>query len=107
MLFRKSPYDDTFRYIQSFKRKQIRFQDIFNNLDLIPYSHTFCEWVFYIRDFNNKGIGLFYLPIFPPQSTPKISALPYNDIVYTLKLEASPASYDIKYTKELLKLDEQ
>ena len=59
------------------------------------------------KDFNNKHIALFYLLIFPTQSTPKITGLLYNDFVHTLNLDATPASYDIKYVKELLKLDEQ
>ena len=29
MLFKRTPYADTFRYIHNFKPKQIRFQDIF------------------------------------------------------------------------------
>ena len=96
-----------FRYIQNFKPKQVRFQDIFYNLDHILYSHTCCEWVFYIRDFNNEHISLFYLPIFPPQATPKFSKILYTFILYTVNLDATPASYDIKYIKELLRLDEQ
>ena len=107
VLFRRTPYADTFRYIQNFKPKQIRFQDIFYNLDHILYSHTCCEWVFYVRDFNNDHLALFYFPIFPPQATPKRSETLYNDIVYTVNLDAIPASYDIKYIKELLRLDEQ
>ena len=97
----------TFRYIRSFKTKQTRFQDIFYNLDHILYSHTSCEWVFYIRDFNSEHIALLYLPIFPPQTTPTIAELLYKDIVYTLNLDAIPASFDTKHIKEHLKLDEQ
>ena len=107
ILFQRTPYADTFRYIQNFKPKQIRFQDIFYNLDHILYSHTCCEWVFYIGDFHNDHLALFYLPIFPPQATPKLSEILYTDIVYTVNLDAIPASYDIKYIKELLRLDEQ
>ena len=107
ILFKRTPYADTFRYIQNFKPKQIRFQDIFYNLDHILYSRTCCEWVFYIRDFHNDHLALFYLPMFPPQATPKLSEIPYTDIVYTVNLDAIPASYDIKYIKELLRLDEQ
>ena len=107
ILFKRTPYADTFRYIQNFKPKQIRFQDIFYNLDHILYSHTCCEWVFYVRNFKNDHLALFYLPIFPPQATPKLSEILYNDIAYTVNLDAIPASYDIKYIKELLSLDEQ
>ena len=107
VLFKRTPYADTFRYIQNFKPKQIRFQDIFYKLDHILYSHTCCEWVFRIRDFNNEHIALFYLPIFPPQATPKLSEILYTDIVYTVNLDAIPASYDIKLIKVLLRLDEQ
>ena len=78
-----------------------------NNLDHILYSHTCCKWVFYIRDFNNGHIDLFYLPIFPPQATPNFSEILYTDIVYTVNLDAIPASNDIKNIKELLRLDEQ
>ena len=80
VLFRRTPYADKFRYIQNFKPKQIRFQDIFYNLDRLLYSHTCCEWVFYVRDFNNEHIALFYLPIFPPQAKPKHSEILYTDI---------------------------
>ena len=45
--------------------------------------------------------------MFPPQATPKLFELLYTDIVYTINLDAIPDSYDIKYIKELLKLDEQ
>ena len=107
ILFKKTPYTDTFIYIQDFKPKQIRFQDIFNYLDYILYSHTWCEWVFYIGDWNNKHIALFYLPILPPQATPQISDFLYTDIIYTINLDASPACYCTKYIKKLLKLDEQ
>ena len=58
VLFIRTQYADTFRYIQNFKPKQIRFKDIFYNLDHILYSHT-CEWVFYIRDFITEQIALF------------------------------------------------
>ena len=47
---------------------------------------------FYIRDFNNEHIALFYLPIFPSQATPKLSEVLYTDIVYTVNLDAIPAS---------------
>ena len=107
VLFKGTPYLDTFRYIQKFKPKQVHFQNIFYNLDHILYSHTCSEWVFYIRDFNNEPIALFCLPIFPPQATPKLSEILYTDIVYTVNLDAIPASYDIKYIKELLSLYEQ
>ena len=63
---------------------------------MILYSHTCCEWVFYIRNFNSEPTALFYLPIFPPQATPKLFELFYTDIVYTINLDAIPASYDIK-----------
>ena len=106
ILFKRTPYADTFRYIQNFKPRQVRFQEIFYNLDHILYSHTCCEWAFYIRDFNNEHIALFHLPIFPPQATPKLSEIQNTDIVYTVNLDAIPASYDIKYIKELLRLDE-
>ena len=62
---------------------------------------------FYNRDFNNEHNALFFLPISTPQATPKFSEILYKDIVYTVNLEAIPASYDIKYNKELLRLDEQ
>ena len=107
LLLKRTPYADTFRYIQIFKPRQVRFQDIFYNLDQFLYSHTCCEWVFYIRHFNNKHIALLYLPIFPPQATPKLSKVLYTDIVYTVNVDAIPASYDIKDIKELLRLDEQ
>ena len=61
----------------------------------------------YIRDFKNEHIALFYLPIFPPQATPKLLEPLYRDIVYTVNLDTVPASYDIKDIKELLRLDEQ
>ena len=92
IFFERTSYADTFRYIQNIKPKQVRFQDIFYKLDHILFSHTCCELVFYIRDFDNEHIALFYLPIFPPQATPKISI---------------PASYDIKYIKEHLRLVEK
>ena len=62
---------------------------------------------FYIRDFNNEHTALFYLTIFPPQATSKLSETLYTEIVYTVNLDAIPASYDTKYIKELLRLDEQ
>ena len=62
---------------------------------------------FYIRDLNNEHIALFYLPMFLPQATTKLSEILYTDIVYTVNLDVIPASYDIKYIKELLRLDEQ
>ena len=71
------------------------------------YSHTCCEWVFYIRNSNNDHIDLFCLPLFPPQATPKLSELLYTDIVYTVNLDAIPASYDIKYIKKRSRLYEQ
>ena len=107
VLFKRTPYADNFRYIKKFKPRQVRFQEIFYNLDHILYSHTCCEWVFYIRDFNNEHIALFYLLIFPPHASPKLSVFPYTDFVYTVNLDAIPASYDIKYIKENLRLDEQ
>ena len=58
-------------------------------------------------DFKNEHLALFYLPIFPPQATPKLSEILYTDIAYTVNLDAIPASYDIKYIKDLLRLDEQ
>ena len=103
-LFRRISYADTIRYIQGFKTKQICFQDIFYNLDHILCSHTCCEWVLYIKDFNNEHIALFYLPIFPSQSISKIFELLYKDIEYNPKLGAIPASYDIKYIKNFLSL---
>ena len=33
VLFKRILYADTFRYIQNFKPEQIRFQDIFYNID--------------------------------------------------------------------------
>ena len=107
IMFKRTPYADTFRYIQIFKPKQAHFQDIFYNLDHILYSHICCEWVFYIRDFNNEQIALFYIPTFPPQATPKLSEILQTDIVYIVNLDAIPASHDTKYIKELLRLDEQ
>ena len=106
ILFKRKPYADTFRYIQNFKPRQVRFQVFFNNLDHNLYSHIYCEWGFF-RDFNNKHNAFFYLPIFPPQATPKLSGILYTDIVYTVNLDAIPASYDIKNIKKLLRLDEQ
>ena len=72
VLFKRTPYADIFRYIQNFKPKQIHFQDILQTLDHILYSHICCEWVFYIRVFNN---ALFSLPIFPQQETLKLSEI--------------------------------
>ena len=92
VLFKRTPYADTVRYFQNFKNKQVRFQNIFYNLDHKLYSHTCCEWVFYIRDFNNEHIAFFYLLIFPPQATPKLSEIIYTDIVYTINLDATRAS---------------
>ena len=81
VLFGRTPYVETFRYIQNFKPKQIGFQDIFYKVDHVLYSHTCCERLFYIRAFNKEKISLFYLSNFPPQATPKISDLLYADIV--------------------------
>ena len=47
---------------------------------------------FFIREFNDNQIALFYLPIFPHHATPKLSELLYKDIVYTLHLEVIRAS---------------
>ena len=94
VLIKRTPYADTFRYNKNFNPKQVRFQDIFYNLDHVIYSHTCCERFFYIRDFNNEHIAIFYLPIFPPQATPKLL---YTDIVYTVNNDAIPVSYDLKY----------
>ena len=107
VLFKRTPYVDAFRYIEIFKPKQTPFQDTFYILDHILYSHTCCGWIFYIRDINNEHIALFYLPIFPPQATPKLFEILYTDIVYAVNLDAIPASYDIKQIKDLLRLDEQ
>ena len=107
VLFKRTPYSDTFRYIQNLNPRQVRFQDVFYNLDHILYSRTCCEWVFYIRDFNNEHIALFYLPVFPQRATLKFSEILYTDIVYTVNLDTIPASCDIKYIEELLRLDEQ
>ena len=52
-------------------------------------------------------MALFYLPVFPPQATPILSEIFYTDIVYSVNLDAIPASSDIKYIKEFLRLDEQ
>ena len=62
---------------------------------------------FYVRDIYNEHIALFYLPVFPPQASPKLSEILYTDIVYTVNLDAIPASYEMKHIKELLRLDEQ
>ena len=97
VLFKRTPYSDTFRYIQNFKPKQVRFQDEFYNLDHVLYPHTCSEWVFYITGFNNKHMALFYLPFFPAQATPKLSEILYTHIVYTVNLDAVPAFKDIKY----------
>ena len=96
VLFGRTPYVETFRYIQNLKPKQIGFQDVFYNLYHTLYSHICCERLFYIRAFNKEKIALFYLPTFPPQAIPKISDLLYADIVYTIHIDASPASNDIK-----------
>ena len=106
-MFKRTPYADTFRYTQNFKPKQIRFQDIIYNIDHFLFSHTCREWVFYVRNFNNEHIALFYFPIFPPPLTPKLSEILYTDIEYTINLDAIPASYDKKIIKEFLGLDEQ
>ena len=92
VLFKRTPYADTFRYIRNFKTRQVRFQDIFYNFHHILYSYTCCERVFYIRDFNNEHIALFCLPIFPPQATPKLSKILYTEIVYSVNLDAILAS---------------
>ena len=107
VLLKRTPCVDTFRYIQNFTPNQVRYQDVFYNLDHILHSHTCCEWVFYIRDFNNENIALFYLLIFHPRTTPKLSEILYTDIVYTVNLDGIPASFDIKYPKELLRLYKQ
>ena len=107
MFFKRTAYADTFRYIPNFKTKQIRFEDFFYNLDCILCSHICCERIFYIRDFKNEHIALFYLSMFPPQVTSKLSELLYTDNVYSINIDAIPASYDIKYIKELIRLDEQ
>ena len=39
VLFKRTPYADTFRYIQNIKPKQIRFQDIFYISKIIFYVH--------------------------------------------------------------------
>ena len=91
VLFKRKHYADTFRYIQNFKPRQVRFQDIFYNQDQILYSHTCSEWVFYIRNFNNEHIALFYLPIFPPQATLKLSEIQYTDIIFSVNFDAIPA----------------
>ena len=96
VLFKRTPYADTFRYIQNFGPKQIRFQDIFYNLDNVLYSHNYCEWAVFIRDFNNENIALFDLPMIPSQVTHKLSELFHTDIVYTFNLDDIPASYNIK-----------
>ena len=83
------------------------FKIFFYNLYHILYSQTCCEWVFYIKDFSNDHIAIFYLPTFPTQARPKLSEILYTDIVYTVNIDAIPASYDIKYIIELLRLDEQ
>ena len=59
VLFKRTPYADTFRQIQNFKPKQDRFQDILYNLDHIFSSYTCFEWFFYVRDFNNEYLALF------------------------------------------------
>ena len=102
ILFKGTPYADTFKYIQNFKHKQIRFQKILYNLDHILQSHTCCDWVFYFRDVNNEHIAFFYL-----QATPTISEILCTNIVFTVNLDALPSSYKIIYIKELLRLDEQ
>ena len=66
---------------------------------IIFYIHTLVVNGSYIRDFNNEHIALFHLPIFPPQATPQLSEFLYTDIVYTVNLDAIPASYDINYIK--------
>ena len=107
VLFKRTTYAYTFRFIQNFKPKQVRFQDFFYNLDHTLYSHTCCDWVFYIRSFNNEHITLFYFTFFLPQATPKLPEILDSAIVYTVNLDNIPASYDIKYITELLMLDEQ
>ena len=80
---------------------------MFYNIDQILTSRACCECVFYTRNFNNHNIALFSSPKFPPQASPKILELLYSDLKYTINLEAIPASYDIKYIRDLLKLREQ
>ena len=76
VLFKRTPYADTFRYIQNFEPQQVRFQKIFYNHDQILYSHTCWGWVFYIRDFKNERTHCYFLsPNFPPQATPKLSEI--------------------------------
>ena len=98
VLFGRTPFAETFWFIQNFKSKQILSQDIFYNVDHILYC---CERLSYIRDFNKIKIALFYLPTFPPQVTTKKSDFFYTNIVYTINLDAILASNDINYIKEL------
>ena len=105
VLFKRTSYADTFRYTQNFKPRQVRLS--FTTLITFYVHKLVVNGFFYFRDFNNENIALFYLPIFPPQATPKLSEILYTDIVYTVNLDAIPASYDIKYIKELLRLDKQ
>ena len=104
VLFKRIPYAHTFRYIQIFKPRQFCFREIL----ITFYIHTLiANEFFYIKDFNNEHIARFYFPFFPPQATSKLSEILYTDIVYTVNLDAIPASNDIKYIKELLRLGEQ
>ena len=107
LFFSRTPNSGTVRYIQKFKTNRYVLKTFFCNLDHILSSHACCDCVFYIGDFNNEYTALFYLPIFPAQATPKISELLFWDIVYTINLDAIPATFDIKFIKVLLKLDEQ
>ena len=109
VLFKRTPYAETFRYIQNFKPKEVRFQDIFYKPDHILYSHMCCKW-FSLLETSITNTLLFSISQFfhhKQHQTPKLSEILYTDIVYTVNLDAIPASYHIKYIKELLRLDEQ
>ena len=97
-----NPLRGTFRYIESFKTKRYIFQRISQF-----YSHTLVANGFFILEFLITIILPFYLQIFPPQETSKISELLYTDIVYTILLDAIAAFYDIKCVKDLFKVDEK
>ena len=57
--------------------------------------------------FYGTPLIYFLFSIFPPQATLKLSEILFIDIVYIVKIDFIPASNDIKYIRELLRLDDQ
>ena len=92
VLFCRTPYADTFRYIQ--RQNNYAFK-AFSTTLITFYIHTIVVSGFFIRDINNEQIALFSLSIFPQQETPKMSALLYTDTVFTINLDVIQAPNDI------------